>query len=184
MATQNTSRKASPAQVKYLHGLYRAVGWDKEYKYILKNDFGVNSTKDLTLTQAHELIGLLKILVQGEQEQKATYKQITYIRSQWLPIDFSKGEQGDCHLNAFILKRFKKEKVDFLTKQEAIKLINMIKIMTKQATERKGKTTVMKRRTRCVNCGSWIMWVELKNGRREAFDCDEDRKPTNFHNCK
>jgi len=72
--------------------------------------------------------------------------------------------------------------------------------MIAQAEKRKGQTTVLKRRTHCNKCGTLIMWVELKDGRREAFDCSPIPNPsqkgkgvkpsrieytaTNFHICR
>lgn len=187
MATQVTM--ATPAQVKYLHGLYRAANWDSEqYHFVLDNDYGVESTTALTLSQAHEMITLLKSIVMGEDYDRATLKQIALIRSQWLAIDYSKGANGDVHLNAFIQKKFKKAKLEFMTKHEAVKMLNMIKAMTKQAKEREGKTTVIKKLASCVYCYTPIMWVQLQGGERVAFDVvkkpGRDYEATNFHNCR
>lgn len=187
MAATKT-QKATPKQVKYLHGLYRAVGWDEDmYRFILNGDYGVESTKDLSVSQANNLIRLLKLIIANENMELATYKQCTLIRHLWLEIDYSNGENGDEHLNAFLLKRFKKSKVEDLTKNEAIKLIKMINAMAKQAKSRAGKTTVLKRTTICQYCAQEIMWVQLKSGQREPFDFetkDGELIATDFHNCK
>jgi len=187
MAATKT-QKATPKQVKYLHGLYRAVGWDEDmYKFVLYNDYGVESTKDLSISDANTLIRVLKAVVTGESNALASYRQCALIRHLWLEIDYSNGENGDEHLNAFLLKRFKKSKVEDLTKTEAIKLIKMINAMAKQAKERFGKTTVLKRTTICQYCAQEIMWVQLKSGQREPFDFetkDGELIATDFHNCK
>ena len=183
MDTQNNIVMISPAQLKYLHGLYRALGWDEEmYREMLRHHFGVRSTKDLSFHQATGYISLLQEVVKA-MDVRITYKQMFLVRELWKVIDYSQGKEGDKHLNAFLNKYYNRPCLAQLTKGEAIKLIRQIKEMTKQAKARAGKTTVLKRRTQCTRCGQWIMWVELKDGRREAFDCDNDRNPTNFHEC-
>jgi len=180
---------ATTKQVTYLHGLYRALGWDKDqYQFILSNDYGVDSTKDLSIGQANELIQLLNKIAKAGDIDRASAKQITLIRSKWLAIDYSKGANGDDHLNAFIQKRFKKATVDKLTHSEAIKLIKMIAQMTKQAEQRKGKTVVLKKLASCIYCHTTIMWVQLPNEERVCFDVVRkpggDYEATNFHECK
>lgn len=176
--------KATQNQVKYLHGLYRTLCWDEEmYRSMLAHNYGVNSTSDLTKKQANNFIVTLNNILK-QLDDRITDKQVYLVRQLWKVIDYSEGREGDIHLNAFILKRFKKVSVTVLTKQEGIKLIKQIGQMTKQAEERKGKTTVLKKRTRCTHCNSWIMWVELSDRRREAFDCDDDGKATDFHKCR
>jgi hypothetical protein len=180
---------ATPSQKQYIHGLYRACGWDDEqYRWMLMNDYGVESSSELTISQAHELIGLLQMVVKGENMDKATMKQITLIRCEWKEVDYSNGENGDVHLNAFIQKKFKKRAVENLSRLEAIKLINMIKFLKKQAKEREGKTVVINKLAACVYCGSPIMWVQLKDGKRVAFNCikkpGRDYEAVSFHECK
>ena len=175
---------ASLKQVKYIHVLYRQLHWHEDiYREHLYRNYGVDSTKDLTLNQAAAWITLLKEILK-EMNPMVTDKQAWLIRDLWKQIDYSGGKEGDLHLNNFLTKYYKKNEVEELTKREAIKLIKQIKQMIKQAKEREGKTTVLKRRTRCTRCGEWIMWVQLKDGRREAFDCDENHNATNFHNCQ
>ena len=176
--------KATHNQVKFLHGLYRQLGWDEEmYRSMLAHNYGVNSTVDLTKGQAFKWIATLTNII-NQFDDRITDKQVYLIRQLWKVIDYSEGREGDVHLNAFILNRFKKISVTVLTKQEGIKLIKQIGQMTKQAEERKGKTTVLKKKTHCKYCNALIMWVELSDRRREAFDCDEDGKATDFHKCK
>ena len=180
---------ATAKQVTYLHGLYRALGWDREqYQFVLMNDYGVESTKDLSISQAFELIKLLKNITKADEIERITPKQLTLIRANWLVIDYSKGEKGDDHLNAFVQKRFKKASIDRLSRQEATKAIKMIAQMTKQAEERKGKTTVLKKLASCIYCHTTIMWVQLQNEERVCFDVVKkpggDYEATNFHNCK
>ena len=186
--TTTTKNKATKGQIGYLHGLYSALGWDEDqYRFVLENDYGVRSTKDLSFYEARELIGLLKAVVNGENSKKATFKQCRYIRFLWLPIDYSEGANADAHLNAFIRRRFKKETVEDLTKYEAFRLIQTIKQMIKQADERAGKTTVLKRTTPCLYCQEEIMWVQLKSGERVPFDFTEKNGQlvaTDFHNCR
>ena len=178
-----TQIKASEAQVKYLHVLYRKLNWDEEmYRSMLMHNFRVASTTELTKDQAIGFItSLHKILEQFND--RVSSKQLFLIRKVWVPIDYSHGEDGDVHLLAFVKKFFKKDKLEDLTKKEGITLIKQIGQMTKQAEERKGKTTVLRRKTKCVHCGQLIMWVQLKDERREAFDCDENNNPTDFHKC-
>ncbi len=180
-------KMATKPQIGYLHGLYSAMGWDEEqYRFVL-SDYGVSSTKDLSSSQAHHLIQFLSAIVEGEQSVKATHKQCAYIRGLWAEIDYSKGENGEVHLNAFLLKRFGKNSVEELTRHEAIKMVKMVKKMTKQAKARAGKTTVLKKTNWCKYCGSEIMWVQLKSGERVPFDfviANGQLTATKFHNCK
>jgi hypothetical protein len=184
MTPDNETLKATPGQVKYLHVLYRKLYWDEEtYRSMLNNNYGVDSTSDLTKAQAFNWIAkLTKVIAQFDD--RVTDKQIYLIRDLWKVIDYAKGEEGDVYLNKFIVKFYRKPSLIDLTKQEAIRLVKQIGQMTKQAEERKGKTTVLRRRTKCVHCGKLIMWVQLKDERREAFDCDEANNPTDFHKCR
>lgn len=184
MKADNHIVRASAAQVKYLHVLYRTVGWDEAmYREMLQANYAVRSTTDLTFEEASRFISLLHQVVKV-MDNRITEKQVHLVRKLWAAIDYSGGKEGDAHLNAFVARYYKVARVQGLTRQDGIKLIKQIKQMTKQAEARKGQTTVLKRRTRCTHCGQWIMWVELKDGRREAFDCDDDRNPTNFHECR
>lgn len=183
MKAKDSVKMISPKQLQYLHVLFRNLHWNKDmYKDMLERNFNVSSTKDLTLGEANNCIALLQKIL-AELDPSVTKKQAYTIRKLWAEIDYSGGKEGDTHLDKFLTKFYKKETVEELTKQEAIKVIRQIKQMTKQAEKRKGKTTVLKRRTQCANCGAWIMWVQLADGRREAFDCDEYRNATNFHTC-
>lgn len=183
-----TTLPATKSQVQFLHHLYRALNWDQDtYRAVLDEQYGVTSTNDLTIAQANELIHLLKSVVNGYDYERITPKQVALIRSQWLHIDYSNGEKGDLHLNAFIQKRFRKGNLEALSKTEATKLIKMIGAMTKQAAARAGKTTVINRHSRCEYCGGSIMWVELKNRERVPFDVTikhGEYVATDFHNCK
>jgi hypothetical protein len=176
--------KATLPQVKYLHGLYRQLNWDEEmYRSMLHHNYGVKSTSDLTKGQAFNfIINLQKIVKQ--LDDRVSDKQVYLIRQLWKVIDYSDGKEGDVHLNVFLKKYYHKSTLPALTKQEGIKLIKQIGQMTKQAEARKGKTTVLKKRTHCTFCGELIMWVELSDRRREAFNCDQDGKATDFHKCK
>ncbi len=166
-----TVDKATEKQVQYLHFLYRKLNWDEEmYRSMLQHNYGVDSTKDLTKLQAVAWINKLTSLVE-QLNDHITPKQMHLIRELWMVIDYAKGAEGDVYLNKFINKYYRKGILADLTKREAISLIKQIGQMTKQAEERRGKTTVLKRRTRCANCGKLIMWVQLKDERREAFDC-------------
>lgn len=181
---KTAEQKATERQVNFLHVLYRKLNWDQEmYRSMLLHNYGVDSTKDLTKVQAFDWITKLTKVVE-QLDDRITEKQMYLIRELWAVIDYAKGAEGDAYLNKFISKYHRKAVLSDLTKQEAIRLIKQIGQMAKQAEARKGHTTVLKRRTRCVHCGAWIMWVELKDGRREAFDCDEDRTPINFHECR
>lgn len=187
----------TPGQTQYLHGLYRALGWDEDtYRSMLNYNFGVNSTSDLKKYQAITWISVLQATVKAI-DNTATEKQVWMARQLWLEIDYSEGKEGDKHLNAFIKKYYHKNRLEELTKQECIKFVKQVKTMIGQAKERAGKTTVLRRRSKCVKCGAWIMWVELKDGRRVAFDCKASPNPseggeeegnakyvaTNFHEC-
>jgi hypothetical protein len=178
-----TAEKATEKQVKYLHILYSKLHWDEDmYRSMLLYNFQVTSSKDLTKDQAFAFITSLNILIE-KMELYASSKQIFLIKKLWAPVDYSQGQDGDTHLLAFVKRFYKVDKLEQLTKAEAIKLIKQIGELTKQAETRKGKTTVLRRRCKCSHCGSWIMWVQLSDGRREAFDCDHNKNATDFHKC-
>lgn len=178
-----TINKATEAQVKYLHVLYRKLNWDKEmYRSMLLYKYQITSTTELSKDQAIDFITKLQTILE-QMDERVSSKQLFLIRKLWTPIDYSHGEDGDVHLLAFVKKFFRKNKLEDLTKKEGITLIKQIGQMTKQAEERKGKTTVLRRKTKCVHCNQLIMWVQLKDERREAFDCDENNNPTDFHKC-
>ena len=175
--------KATEKQVKLLHILYQKLSWDEEtYRSMLYHNFGITSHSELTKANAFKWISKLTIVI-GQFDDRINQKQMYLIRELWKVIDYAKGEEGDVYLNKLIVKFYRKPSLADLTKQEAIRLVKQIGQMTKQAEERKGKTTVLRRRTKCVHCGQLIMWVQLKDERREAFDCDANNNPTDFHKC-
>ena len=190
-----TTEKATEKQVKDLHILYRKLYWGEEtYRSMLNHNYGVDSTTDLTKAQAFAWISKLTKIIE-QLDDRITDKQVYLVRELWNVIDYAKGKEGNVHLNVFLKKYYNKPVLALLTKQEGIKLIKQIGQMTKQAEERKGKTTVLRRRTKCVHCGKLIMWVQLKDGRREAFDCAPSTSSggdsnkieyvaTDFHKCR
>ncbi|HPR78583.1 MAG TPA: DUF1018 domain-containing protein [Candidatus Limiplasma sp.] len=182
---KQATEKATAGQVKYLHCLYRSLQWDEEtYRFVLDHDFGVDSTKDLTIEQAGSLISTLKIFLEAATAEMASHKQCGLIRHLWREIDYSQGRNGDAHLNAFLHKKFNRQRVEELTKTEAIKVIKMINQMTVQYRKREGKTTVMNRHARCLYCDRPIIWVELQSRERVCFDVDADYHPLDFHQCE
>lgn len=184
MRTNGEIKMVTPAQVKYIHVLCRQVNWDEELRReMLYHHYEKNSTSDLTQEEASHFIVMLHNVL-STINPLVSDRQIYLIRKLWEEIDYANGEEGDMYLNKFLKKRYQRNRVEELTKQEAIKLIKQIKQMIKQANQRAGKTTVLKRKTQCVHCGAWIMWVQLKDGRREAFDCNDERNATNFHTCR
>jgi hypothetical protein len=195
---QRAGNDVTPEQVKHLHMLYRSLSWTEDiYRDVLKQNFGVRSTSDLTKKQAIVFISRLLVVIEqtAPVQPLATAKQQWLVRNMWTKIDYSGGEEGDIHLNRFLEKYYHKTELKQITKQECIKLIRQIKAMTKQAEARKGKTVVLKKTTPCIYCGQEIMWVQLKDGRRVAFDIAPPSPPVggepgtatliaaDFHNC-
>jgi hypothetical protein len=181
----NTIEKATQKQVGFLHQLFEKLNWDETmYREILQYNYGVNSTTRLTKAEAVSFISkLMKII--DQLDDKITPKQEYMIHAEWMKIDYSKGEKGDEHLNAFLVRRFKKNTLKELTRLEATKLIKQIAAMSKQAAIRAKAEglVVLKKKFYCLFCGAEIMWVELKDKRRIAFDFDENFKATDFHEC-
>ncbi len=175
-----------------IHALFGDLGWNEfVYRSWLDAYYGVKSSSDLTEEQAAGLIKELRIILNnqrrvsqadGNGERMITEKQAIYLKTLWLDVDYSSGDSGDKHLSVFLERRFRVKKVSDLTCRQAIACIAMVKSMICQSEKRLGKTTVLKRRSRCRYCGQEIMWVELSDGRRMPFDFVND-KATDFHEC-
>lgn len=175
-------------QRKCLCVLIRKLGWTD---YIIENWFkgyyGTESPDNLDIEQAsnaiQDLSGMLENQMPPGHPRKATNKQVCLIKYLWLDVDYSRGENGDKHLSAFLEKRFGVKTVYDLTCKQATVVIGMINRMIRQAKERESKTTVLKKKGKCKYCGQKIMWVQIEDGRRMPFDFDNNDKATDFHEC-
>ncbi|MDR1756070.1 MAG: DUF1018 domain-containing protein [Culturomica sp.] len=175
-----------------IHALFSDLGWNEfVYGSWLKAYYHVECPGDLTGGEASRLIRELSEILKnqrrnqeaGDGERMITSKQETYLKTLWLGVDYSKGDSGDKHLSQFLLKRFRVRKAGDLTCRQAIACIAMIKSMIAQAEKRAGRTTVLDKKSRCRYCDALIMWVQLQDGRRMAFDFDDQNQATNFHEC-
>lgn len=182
--------KITPVQNYAIYFLFAELGWNEVVqKCWLKAKFNVDRTEDLTTDQAVVLINSLwkeQDAIKRNREggsQMISAKQITYLKSLWLDVDYSAGDCGNKHLSAFLDKRFKVKKVEELTCKQAIACIYMIKQLLSQSLAREGKTTVLNKKSHCRYCGRLVMWVELADGRRMPFDFDDNNKATDFHEC-
>lgn len=183
-------KKCTSKQLEIIYTLFRELGWnDFIYGCWLKSYYQVNRAEDLAASQAVILIKSLQN-IQADQKRNReggvtmiSTRQSTYLKSLWLDVDYSAGDSGDKHLSAFLDKRFKVKKVCDLTCKQAIACIYMIKRLISQSQVRKGKTTILNKKSHCRYCGKLILWVQLADGRRMPFDFDGNDKATDFHEC-
>lgn len=184
----------TPKQDACIHELISELGWNEFIFWCWqKAYYNVDGTSDLSADQAMLLIKDLRRILVDQNRNKAaaedgkkmiTQKQAMYLKTLWLDVDYSRGDNGDKHLSAFLEKRFHVRKVNDLTCKQAIACIYMIKRLVAQDQKRSGKTTVLEKKSKCRYCGNPIMWVQLTDGRRVPFDFDENNKATDFHECQ
>ncbi len=129
---------ATKAQLAKIHIAKKQLGLkDEEYSAIL-NAYDVTSSKDLTITQAEDLIEKLKKLgfkpagknsgkyseLKGRDKYYATPKQLRTIEWLWHKNSRSKTPEG---LRKFIERATGKSHITFLEKEDASKVIIALK---------------------------------------------------------
>lgn len=107
-----------------IHVVKKELGLaDEEYRAILKNVSGVNSSKDLDEAGFRKLMNyFVRSKYYKVNPHGLTIKQKLFIK-------YLAGKLGweEEHLNNFLHKYYHKTKVDELTKEEAIKAIESLK---------------------------------------------------------
>lgn len=141
----------TPGQVKKIHTLIGALGIDRKlYREVLKNRFGVASSKDLVSFQAGILIDELEeralqagVWKKSEFREKydgldgrpqfASTSQLGLIKDTWNKVSRMETPELKAHaLRKLLFKVAKVSDLRFLTKQGAGKVITALRQMEKQ----------------------------------------------------
>lgn len=137
-------------QIKMIHTLKNALGMDElTYRSALFEAFGVYSSKDLTSSEAGEVIsyfereatdaGLWKKIDPKEKYRKlegrpdyATVKQLAYIESLWKQVSRVKGKQRASALRSFLQRQAGVSDLRFLKRSDTGKVVTALKAMKHQ----------------------------------------------------
>lgn len=134
-------------QIKKIHALKSVIGLDDDLYIGMLMSFDVQTSKDLTFTEAKILIEILeekaiamkKWVKQPlkysdlERNQKmATQAQLRMIESMWREICYFDDDKfAKTSLRKFLKSKFKTDDIMFLTKNKATKVIQAIKNIKK-----------------------------------------------------
>lgn len=127
------------AQVKQIHVLKTKLGWDDEtYRNALRPYF-VNTSKELTFSEARTFIAELKAFVfKHEIAQMATEKQRKMIIAKWYGVTRAVGvKEKMTALNTFLQNRFGIKNLNALRRDSVEKVVRALTAMAEQA-ERQG----------------------------------------------
>lgn len=130
---------ATDKQKAIIHKLASKLFLSKDnYRDMLKSITGYDSCTNLSVAQASLVIEKLnELLSQSNREIFITSKQINYIKFNWLSVDYEAGNNGDTHLNSFLLRRFGVNSVEELTRKQASGVVSAIRaIQRKEGTYR------------------------------------------------
>lgn len=116
---------ATDKQIQLIHVLKNKAGFDDETYLQMLEEFGVQSSKNLTSAQAAKLIDRLS------QEKRhlrrngfVTDKQVFVIAKKWRDLSkMQDAEEKDKALKSYIQKKFGKTQIYDLTRKEAAELI-------------------------------------------------------------
>lgn len=165
--------KITNGQKKIIHTLIGALGWsDKSYRDFLRRFCGVRSCVGLSYEQAENVIKELQEF-QTECSPMITDKQIGYIKFLWLSVDYDQGNAGDKHLSRFLEKRYGVQRVEDLTKRQALGCISAIKRMQVNKRDRIGTLSV----SAVVSPeGRGTAWVQMPTGERYACQIGKEEE--------
>ncbi|MEG0518293.1 MAG: phage protein GemA/Gp16 family protein [Bacteroidales bacterium] len=141
------------AQVKQIHAIVHRLGLsDDLYRGFLRSNYGVTTSKLLTMIEAD---GAIALLGNVDNEITADYmisiKQMRYIKSLWIDIDISACEEGDKHLKSFLQNRFNVERLEQLTKRQAHGVIAAVLKMKQRQSEVKVSVNTAADGSKSVN---------------------------------
>lgn len=123
------------AQVKQIHVLKTKLGWDDEtYRNALRPYF-VNTSKELTFSEARTFISELKAAVfKHEIAQMATEKQRKMIIAKWYGVTRAVGvREKMTALNTFLQNRFGIKNLNALRRDSVEKVVRALTAMAQQA---------------------------------------------------
>ncbi len=139
-------------QIKMIHTLKNLLGLDDDLYADMLMSFGVQTSKNLTSTEANILISILKqkAVILGlykpkhkkfedmrDRENMATPEQLRMIYGLWRNSVYCDNPISVCYtLRRFLRNKFKVDDMAFLTKTTATKVIQAILIIKKR-TENK-----------------------------------------------
>jgi hypothetical protein len=141
----------APEQIKIIHTLKTKLGLSEEsYRGALFEAFGVDSCKDLTQSQAQEVLKAFEcsaieqgVWAQKTREEKfkalrnrpdfATPEQLGFIETLWRGVTRAEGEQAQRKaLRAFLKRQSGASDLRFLRRKEASKVITALRAMRRQ----------------------------------------------------
>ena len=138
---------ATVYQIKKIHALKSVVGLDDDLYRDMLMSFDVQTSKDLTFTEAKILIEILeekaiamkkwvkqplKYSDLDREAKMATQAQLRMIESMWREICYFDDDKfAKKSLRKFLKSKFKTDDIMFLTKCKAVKVIQAIKNIQK-----------------------------------------------------
>lgn len=141
-------RKLNPDQLKKIHTLRRQIGMDEEqYRDMLKDNFSVESSKDLTLLQARDLLDRLDRILNGGQLKApfkkwenydgragmATAAQLRMVEAMWKDVSRQKtAPEREAALKEFLSSRFQIADITWMEKKHVQKVVKTLKVMLRQ----------------------------------------------------
>lgn len=146
----------SSFQIKKIHTLKNLLSIDNDLYIDMLMSFGVQSSKNLTFTEANILLEILeeKAVAQNlwvkqpkkyeslkRNENMASSAQLRMIESLWREIAYINNDKfSKSSLRKFLKNKFKIDDIMFLTKTKATKVIQGIMVIKKSA--KKGVATL------------------------------------------
>lgn len=144
---------ATSSQIRKIHTLKNFIGLDDDLYREMLMTFGVQSSKNLTDTEAGIFIEVLEVKAEKfenwvkrpkkyadlyRDENMATQAQLRYIEGLWKEVAYFDDEDfNKKSLRKFLKSKFKIDDIMFLTKAKATKVIQGIKGM-KASLEKKN----------------------------------------------
>jgi hypothetical protein len=137
----------SAAQVRKIHALKGAIGMnDDSYRGLLRSNFGVDSCKLLTVSQAASLIEILSgfqgqgIRDKGQGAGMASVRQVGLIRGLWSEVSYASDVKGrELTLRKFLKRIMGVEDVHWLRQEQVHKVVAAIFEMQRSKIKSQNK---------------------------------------------
>ena len=163
-------------QIKAIHTFKARLKWDNDaYRNFLWGQCKVSSCTELTIIQAKECLQIMSELIEeAEQSDKCSIKQASYLRYQWLKVDYSNCDEGDRYLSSFLNKKYGVLKPESLSRTQAQGAIYAIKKMIENVNKKGVKVAnniVIDDKT-----GKQYVWVTSSDGKRYKQEIPNNNK--------